>query len=413
MDPAVLFDHAQQHLEEDAAPGAGAQRVDALAEEPEAVLLQGLADAQHPVHFAVAADEGGVVFLVDLDAVAPLLLGHVAGMVGGGQQVGDRLEIAGDRHQADARRDGKGFVLPVEAQLAQGALELAHLPFGGQQRGARQQHAEFVAAQAGHRAAVADHVLQQGADAAQQLVAGQVAAGVVDQLELVQVHIAEGVGGALAGGLLQAALEVAVEGLAVEQPGGFVVAGLVGQLQRQQALVRHVLKHQHGADDARVVVADRRADAFDGVAPPVAPFERQPLRQADAHPLRDGAAHRVGGAGALGGAAVRFAFGPFRQAEDFVQRAAGGLFARPAGDPFRHRVEVLDHAGRRGGQHAVADRSQGHLGQLLFGVELGHLLFVGAGGFGEQAAHDRQLQVVGLAHAAARSDSSTRIAVWL
>ena len=269
---------------------AAGERQDALREQAEAVLLQGLLDAHHPVHLPLAADEGGVVLLVDLDAVAPLLLGHVAGVVGGREQVGDRPELAGDGDEPDARADGEGLLAPGEAERLERAVELRHLPLRFDERAARHQHGELVAAQPGHEVDLAHRVLEQGGDPAEQLVAGQVAAGVVDQLELVEVHVAQGMGGAERPALLESALEMAVEGLAVEQAGQVVVRGLVGELEGEQALVAHVLEDDHGPDDAAVEMADGGAGALHRVAPAVAAFQSDALGQAEAQPLLQAAA---------------------------------------------------------------------------------------------------------------------------
>ena len=56
-----------------------------------------------------------------------------------------------------------------------------------------EQHAELVAAEARQRVAFAQARPQQRADLAQQLVAGRVAARVVDDLEFVEVEIEHGV----------------------------------------------------------------------------------------------------------------------------------------------------------------------------------------------------------------------------
>ena len=56
-------------------------------------------------------------------------------------------------------------------------------------RAVLEEHAELVASQAGERIALAQALEQHGADLAYELVAGGVTAGVVDDLELVQVEI--------------------------------------------------------------------------------------------------------------------------------------------------------------------------------------------------------------------------------
>ena len=405
VDPPVVLGHAQQHLEVEPRRGARRQRLDLLREEAEAVALEGLLDAQHPVHLAVAAHEGGVVLLVDLHPVAPFLLGRVAGVVGGREEVGDGAELAGDRHHADARPDGKGLVAPGEAEVLEGVVELAGPPLGVGQRAAREEDGELVAAQARHQVGVAHRVLEQGGHPAEQLVPRQVAAGVVDQLELVEVHVAEGVHVRQRPRLLEGALEVAVEGLAVEQAGQLVVGRLVGELEGHQALVRDVLEDQHGADDLAVVGADRGAGALDRVAPPVAPLEGDPFGEAEALPLLEAVAEQRLDVLALAPLPV--------EVEDLRQGVADGGAALPAGELLGHRVQVFDAPLAVGRQHAVADRGEGDLGELLLGVELGHLGLVGARRRREQIAQDGVVELERSPGQASTSRRSTRMAVRL
>ena len=70
--------------------------------------------------------------------------------------------------------------------------------------------------------------LEQLGQLAQQFVTGRVSAGVVDDLELVQIHVAEHLLPAAALMALQRMGNPALELLAVDQPGQGVVGRLVG-----------------------------------------------------------------------------------------------------------------------------------------------------------------------------------------
>ncbi len=118
-------------------------------------------------------------------------------------------------------------------------------------------------------------------------------------------------------------------------------------------LSRDVLEDQHGAEDAAVVGADGGAGALDGVAPAVAPFERDALGQAEAPPLLQAVAQQP----------LDLPLAPgLGQPEDLGQRPAQGLGPLPAGELLGHRVQVLDAALVVRRQDAVADRGQGDLG---------------------------------------------------
>jgi hypothetical protein len=74
--------------------------------------------------------------------------------------------------------------------------------------------------------------LEQRADLAEQRVAGAVAAGVVDDLELVEVDVAERVRGLARLGALQRPLEPGLELAPVDEPGQHVVARVVRESHR-------------------------------------------------------------------------------------------------------------------------------------------------------------------------------------
>jgi hypothetical protein len=88
-----------------------------------------------------------------------------------------------------------------------------------------QQHRELVAADARQHLALAQARLQHRREAAQQLVAREVAEGIVDAVEEVDVEVEERVRGALALGRGDGALEALLERLAVGQARERVVVG--------------------------------------------------------------------------------------------------------------------------------------------------------------------------------------------
>src|SRR5882762_2345316 len=96
-------------------------------------------------------------------------------------------------------------------------------------RAVLEQHAELVAAQAGERIALAQALEQHGADLAYELIAGGVAAGVVDHFELVQIEIHHHVVPAELRGALEREAEALLEFGAIYQAGQGVVARLVGK----------------------------------------------------------------------------------------------------------------------------------------------------------------------------------------
>ena len=137
----------------------------------------------------------------------PCSLAACAGAVGGREDRGHVLVVGGDRHHADAGAEAEHALLPGEAEVAHRLAQRLGRAHRLVQRTALQQHAELIAAEARERIAPADLGLQQRADLAEQRVAGAVAAGVVDDLELVDVQVAQRVGGLAGLGALERALQ--------------------------------------------------------------------------------------------------------------------------------------------------------------------------------------------------------------
>src|SRR5690606_20349505 len=207
----VLVAHPQQQLVVRAGREPRLQWLYRLAKQLEPAFLQRIADARRPLHFLAALHQVDVVFLIAVDTVPARVLRRRTGAVGGRQQRGDIVRRRRDRHDADACTEAERTLVPDELEL----LDQLAQRLGGTQRlvhrAAFEQHAELVSAEPRQRVAPADLRLQQRAELAQQLVAGAVAARIVDDLELVEIDVQDGVGRLARPGALQRPLEPALE----------------------------------------------------------------------------------------------------------------------------------------------------------------------------------------------------------
>ena len=120
------------------------------------------------------------------------------------QHRGHVVVVDRDRHHADARAQAEGALLPGELEIAHRLAQRLGRAHRLVERAALEQYAELVAAQARERVAPAHLGLEQRADLAEQRIAGAVAAGVVDDLELIDIQAAERVGGLARLGALRA-----------------------------------------------------------------------------------------------------------------------------------------------------------------------------------------------------------------
>ena len=120
-----------------------------------------------------------------------------------------------------------------------------------------QQQPELVAAESRQRVVAAHAALQKLRELSQQLVARDVAAGIVDDLELIEIEVAHRV--ARAGRLrrIERALQADLELAAVDQAGERVVARFVRELPRQLVRLGDVGERALVVEDASVLVAHR------------------------------------------------------------------------------------------------------------------------------------------------------------
>src|SRR5688572_8202819 len=126
------------------------------------------------------------------------------------------------------------------------------------ERAARKQHRELVAADARDGIRIADPLLQQRADLAQQVVASDVPARIVDELEAVEIEITDDVAHAFAARRVERRLEPPLELRAIDEARQRVVARLVRHLAREAAQLADVVEDHDAACDLRLGPANRR-----------------------------------------------------------------------------------------------------------------------------------------------------------
>jgi hypothetical protein len=185
--------------------------------------------ARDPLHLPLALPELLIARGVDMHAVASLVLGDIAGAVGRAHDLRERVPARGDGDQPDASADGKTLVLPGEWELLDGVHQILRDPERVLLRAVLEQDAELIAAEARQGIALAQGPLEHGRELAQERIARHMAAGVVDELELVEVEIEQGVGVSCVGARehpFQAALQLGP----VDEAGERVMGGLIAQL---------------------------------------------------------------------------------------------------------------------------------------------------------------------------------------
>ena len=188
------FDHAialpaDQHFVVRLA--AARRRLDQLAIGQELVGVQRLGKIGRPAHFRFQTAESDLVRLVQHDASAPLRLGAVARHVSLDHEVAGRGRGLGDRGDAGAGAKGEAPPLVFEAEVADALHQLTADPVCLVGPGVEQDEAEFVPAQTAQVSVCGQGGFHGLGNVHQQGIADRMAAGVVHQLELVEVDVAE------------------------------------------------------------------------------------------------------------------------------------------------------------------------------------------------------------------------------
>ena len=238
----VLLADAQQQFRPQGIAIGGVEGHDPLGMEFEAVVVNGPLQPGHPAHRLVAADQVRIAFPPGVPTVAARLLGRETAGVGSlHHRIGIKA-LAHQGHHADAHPDAEALFRLLIADILEHPDDPPGRRLGLRHRAVGQKQAELIPTQTGQARLGAAERFQQPGHLHQQAIAGGMAGGVVDDLELVEVDVEERVARlARLGRLLQALAEAGIEGPAVEQLGEGVVAGLVLKLFPKSHLGGHVL----------------------------------------------------------------------------------------------------------------------------------------------------------------------------
>mmetsp|Transcript_59389 Transcript_59389/g.140279 ORF Transcript_59389/g.140279 Transcript_59389/m.140279 type:complete len:1259 (-) Transcript_59389:615-4391(-) len=365
--PALGIAHAQQHLGMQAL-GRAVQGFDALRVQHETVFIERLLDPVRPLHLAMSRAQLQVRVVPLVHPVAAGFLGGIAGGVRGLQDGLDAGPLGREVDQADAGADPKAPAIVQEAELFHVVADLLGHPLGPLGRAGFQQHREFIAAEPCDRVGSPYRLLQQAADLLEQFIAHAVAAGVIDELELVQVDVEQRMLVLELARMGQQAAQPRFELDPVDQPGQRIVAGAVGDFAGQAPLLGHIVEDQHRAEQFTGLVDDGGRAVLD--AELLALARQQQGAACQTHDLAPPQA-------LVDRAVDRLARVLMDDHEHLAHGQAAGLVAEPAGQAFGGRVQP-HHAGRCiGSDDGIADGAQRDAQQAMllgqFGRELAAL----------------------------------------
>ena len=292
-----------------------------------------------------------------MGAAAAEILGDVTGPVGVLHELLAGARFRGNRDDADTDPDLVTFLIPDETIFANDVDQIFGQLAGLGQRAVLQQHAEFVAAEPRQRIAAADLSGEQRGKLLEQFVAGDVARGIVDDLELVEVEKQHRVPVVEVLRRLQRVFEAVLEVGTVGETGQRVARGLLDQLLLHAARIGNVLEHQHAADHFPLGIEHWRRGTLDRAARAVARNQNVILLR------RNGALFRHA---APGGIRDRIPAVLFLEVHHRIQRQSHRLVIAPARQDLGHGIHVIDAALAVGGDDAIADGMQRDLRALFF-----------------------------------------------
>ncbi|KFB72423.1 MAG: hypothetical protein AW09_002394 [Candidatus Accumulibacter phosphatis] len=354
---AVVIAHPEQKFKVCRRVAVPCQGDDGLTIQAESLLLQRIPQPGGTQYFAVTLGGFAVLGLVHMHLVAPTLLGRVAGNIRLTQELGGVFDAGRDGRQPDAHSDLEAAPCPGKSVIVDGCDEVFGDLTGLLQGAVVEQQAELVATQPGQGITLAKHPGQNAFDLFEQFIPCSMTGRVIDDLELIQVEITEGMMGAVLFGTGECTVQPFFELTPVNQPGEGVVRRFMSDLPGQLARLGDVAEHQHGAEYLSRGSTDRRGRILDRIFLPGSTEQTGMVRQPDDAAFLDTASYRV--RYELAGLFVG-------NAEYPRQGLTSGFFHRPAGQFFGNRVEILDHAVGVGSDHRIANRVQGDLGTFLF-----------------------------------------------
>ena len=154
-----------------------------------------------------------------------MLLGDVAGDIGAGESVvGAAVVGSRQKRRSDAHANAETQFAELKFERAHDVVQVAGERVDPGFRGIRQEAGEFVTAEARKRRAFRQGSLDRLRQLAQHVVAGQMPAGIVDQLELIEIQVQHCM---VPVGVVQRGVDAIIEFVAVYQAGQDVVARAV------------------------------------------------------------------------------------------------------------------------------------------------------------------------------------------
>jgi hypothetical protein len=215
-----------------------------LHEQSSRVVVEGLLDALDPGHLGVSCGNLGVVRFRDVNLVAAVVFGDVARGVGVAQKLADAAAGWAHADHSDARPNIEDPAVPRESEVANSIKEALTPVRTIRNRALCEEHPELVTAEPGDEITGVEGIGKDSRELPEHGVACGVTTGVVDDLEVVEIEVAQGEPLLAEVRGFDCGLEPALELASVDEAGQRIMCGKVCHFTFQAANLRDILKNQ-------------------------------------------------------------------------------------------------------------------------------------------------------------------------
>ncbi len=283
-----------------------------------------------------------------MHAAAAVLLGDIAGRIGSAEQRFRRDALVANLDHANTDTDIEHMLLPGEAVARDRSADFFADAPGLVERTTDQQHSELVAADACDGVRIPHLLLQERGDLAQQVVARDVAARIVDRLEPIEIEVRDHMRNGVGACRLERGVEPTLEFAAIHEARQCVVRRLIRHLARDAARFADVVKDDDAADDRARGAADRRRGEL-GRKLPLLDLAQQRRSPPGIHaaPLCEALLHRI---------AERLSIDLIDERDQLAETLADRKAARRADQLLGGLIHVIDNALPVGRHDPFADR---------------------------------------------------------
>jgi hypothetical protein len=199
-----------------------------------------------------------VVCLVHLQAVTPLFLRQETRRISGTQGRRKITVLCNDRDDTDAHPNLKCLVFPEETVLLEDTAQFLHDLAGIVYRAILQDEAKLISPKTAQDIGMADGGAEKRGELLQELVAGGMATGIIDDLKLIEVEITQDMLAVFSFRPVEGLYETGLEGMPIDQASERIVSRLVGHLVGHSHNFGDIAKDEHRSDQAPPPLAESR-----------------------------------------------------------------------------------------------------------------------------------------------------------